>query len=66
MKRYGTVLVFDRGASKKDIRRALNKISNVLEENRCIISCKGGTYKRADYRIEEFDDKLGGPVWYLP
>jgi len=65
MKRHGTVLVFKKTATKKDIDAALKSISYVLEENYHLTKSKSG-YTHIPFRIEEFDDEIGGPVWYLP
>lgn len=57
MERRGCVLVFKKDATKKEIKEALKTIEHVVDLD----------YWSKDYdHIETFDDKYGGPVWYLP
>tara|TARA_R110000824_G_scaffold201667_5_gene385782 strand:- start:480 stop:650 length:171 start_codon:yes stop_codon:yes gene_type:complete len=51
----GTVLVFKEGATDGEIREALKKIEDILDND-------------PDFppTINEFENKWGGPVWYTP
>ena len=66
MKRYGTVLVFKKGVKKHDIEKALRSIAHVLQPDYFLKRDAKSYLQYAPYRVEEYDDKLGGPVWYLP
>ena len=61
MKRYGTVLVFKKHLSKKQIEDSLKKIQEILDS--CSIDKE---FKRVPFTVNEYDDTLGGPAWYLP
>jgi hypothetical protein len=64
MTRYGTVLVFKSGVSKKQAAQALEKIRDVLQDDYC---CEDWTSdERVPFIVHEFDDEMGGPVWYIP
>ena len=68
MKRFGSVLVFKRGVTKKQAEAALKKIQDVLADDYWIkdFDIKTGHGEKAKFIVNEFDDKWGGPVWYLP
>ncbi len=65
MKRYGTVLVFKQEVSEEEIREALDKIVDVLDDGYWLDPGQnlGGT---VPFRLEEFDGEEGGPVWHIP
>jgi len=65
MKRFGTVLVFKRGVTKKQAEEALQKIQDILDDHRHGREVDGKWVNNL-FHINEFDDKMGGPVWYLP
>jgi len=60
MKRLGTVLVFMEGVSRKEAVEALRKIESLLEHspNHPMLDIPS--------KVREFDDNVGGPVWYIP
>jgi hypothetical protein len=49
--RLGTVLVFNEGVTREQAREALKRLSDVL----------GYTP-----RLNDFESRWGGPVWYIP
>ncbi len=60
MKRFGTVLVFRQGVLKKQALDALRRLNDVLED-----PIEG--HDEAEFKwIRTFDDRDGGPVWYVP
>jgi hypothetical protein len=59
MKRYGTVLVFKKGITAKQAADALAKIKDVIDLD-------GYVRKGIEDRVQEYDDRYGGPVWYIP
>ena len=75
MKRHGTVIVFKPGTTPEEAVKALEKIADVLDFPEFVydykLSATEGDQrvrrpsKLIDF-IHDFDDKLGGPVWYLP
>ena len=65
MKRYGTVLVFKQEASKEEIREALDKIVNVLDDGYWLEPGQN-LGRTVPFRLEEFDEEEGGPDWYIP
>ena len=68
MKRYGTVLVFKAGITSKEATEAINKIADVLDLPKEAWDWE--TTRKRPYElidgIHEFDDEIGGPVWYIP
>lgn len=48
---YGTLLTFRKGVTEKQIREALAKIAPLCDH---------------EPRLEHFDDRWGGPVFYIP
>jgi len=57
MKRFGSVVVFKPEVTKEQAREALQKIKEVID----------WSYVNGEApRVHEFDDKMGGPVWYTP
>lgn len=64
MKRYGTVLTFAPGVSASQANAALKKF---VDENPGLLA-KDYFFGNStnEFRLEEFDDKYGGPVWYIP
>ena len=70
MKRFGTVLVFKRGVTKREAEEALEKIRDVLTEDYWIDQgnpkLENGMYNHVPFNVHEFDDEMDGPVWYLP
>ena len=65
MKRHGTILVFKRGVSEGEIREALGKIADVLDDGYWLEPGQN-LGRTVPFRPEEFDDEEGGPVWYIP
>lgn len=75
-RRHGTVLVFREGASEQEIRNAMALLvkTGILDEDYHLEypkSANGGEdYSRRSYpvpyRLETFDEEVGGPVWYVP
>lgn len=80
MKRHGAVLVFKKGVTPAKAAKALAKLADVLdvpEDTPLLVTgrvrkdgtqvatfgCKPFAFKDL---VEEFDDELGGPVWYIP
>ena len=66
MKRLGSVLVFKRGVSKKQAEVALRKIQDVLQEKSHIKYDEHDRPVRCSFVVNEFDERYGGPVWYIP
>lgn len=68
MIRYGTVLVFREGVTKEQAAEALLRLQNVVDFGGTVWNPEYGNprYKTPFDFIEEFDDKQGGPVWYIP
>ena len=66
MKRRGSVLVFKRGVTKKQAEVALRKIQDVLQENYHIKYDRCDKPVRCSFVVNEFDERDGGPVWYIP
>lgn len=70
--RLGTVIVFKKGVTKAQALAALSALNDVVEPGRWIdYPEKNGrpnysTPIPVTYRIEEFDEDTGGPVWYVP
>ncbi len=62
MNAIGTVLVFKPEVSKEEATKALEGLADFLQPN--WIDDKG--VSNQPFRLEEFDDEYGGPVWYLP
>ena len=60
----GTVLVFKKGTTPEEARAAIEKIADVLSPDYFI--GPGPDYKPVQCRLEEFDGRCGGPVWYIP
>jgi hypothetical protein len=48
---YGTLITFKRGVSEAKIKAALAKLAPLCD---------------SPPRIEKFDDRWGGPVFYIP
>ena len=65
MTRYGTVLRFARGTKREDAQAALDKF---VKDNPELLAQDhiGEANKRLAFRIEKYDDRFGGPVWYVP
>lgn len=53
MKRFGTVVTFKPGVTKEEAVNAIKK----LAEAGVVVEWP---------TVREFDDKYGGPVWYIP
>lgn len=72
MKRLGTVLRFKPGVTRAEADKALVGLTDLLEPCWLAERFEGGGYDYektrydAPYRLEEYDDKWGGPVWYIP
>jgi len=67
MRRYGTVIVFKKGVTKKQAEKALAKLedSGVVEVNEWQDPYTYDTMHTP--MVESYDDKYGsGPVWYIP
>jgi hypothetical protein len=60
MKRHGTVVVFKKGTTRKQAAKALEQIREVLD-----IGYHFGVRHIGDL-VRDFDDDVGGPVWYIP
>lgn len=54
-KRLGTVLVFRAGTTKSQAEEAIRHLRQFLDPE-----------MRLSGTIREFDDRDGGPVWYVP
>jgi hypothetical protein len=61
MKRHGAVLVFKKGAKPDRIAKAIGKLAA-----EGIIDLDYYLNGAPQALIREFDDKDGGPVWYVP
>lgn len=59
MKRYGTVFSFKKGVTAKQAAEALAKIADVIDLD-------GYVDPKIEARVKEYDDRYGGPVWYIP
>tara|TARA_Y100000296_G_C5056276_1_gene197445 strand:+ start:351 stop:533 length:183 start_codon:yes stop_codon:yes gene_type:complete len=55
MKRLGAVIVFKADVDKDEAVALLEKIVDDL-----------ATYWEPKDLVHEFDDEMGGPVWYIP
>lgn len=63
--KYGTVLVFKKGFSKEKIQNLLNTPALLEALEKCWLgSGEGKDY--VPYRLNKFEEKWGGPVWYIP
>ena len=51
--RYGTVLTFPPGLTEEEAKRLLDRL---LRGERALQTSG----------VEEYDDRYGGPVWYVP
>lgn len=58
MKRLGTILVFKPGVTKEKVAAMLIELADA--------GLIDVTLTKLPLRVHEFDDKDGGPVWYLP
>lgn len=80
MIRLGTVLVFKEGVSTEEAAAALAQIAEVLDlpdttyvyrdefcpkRRRTVCRQSKRPHEIAD-EVREFDEALGGPVWYIP
>ena len=79
MKRIGTVLTFKPAVTEEEAARALQSISFLLDlptstpepnyfindDGRKCVSYTSRPFAHADL-VNEFDDDIGGPVWYIP
>lgn len=67
MQRFGTVIVFKPEVTKEQAAEALHKIIELIDETQWWPTPSGQpTLEECEARIEEYDDKHGGPAWYLP
>lgn len=48
---YGTLLTFRPGTTEKEIKEALAKLAHLLDH---------------EPRVQKYDDRYGGPVFYIP
>lgn len=64
-KRLGTVLVFKPGVNAAKAAAALRKLDDVLADD-YFLGGHGGRSDPATFKLNEFDDERGGPVWYVP
>ncbi len=63
MQRFGTVLTFKEGVTREEAVEALRKIEDVLKLSDF---WKDRGEDPLERNIHDFDDKYGGPVWYIP
>lgn len=54
----GALIVFKEGVTERDARRALQKLSGLIEN-------AYGSDDPGDL-VRSFDRHVGGPVWYIP
>ena len=67
MKQLGTVLVFKAGVSKEAATAALKSIAPLLDDGYAAeFDPVAKKYQRRRFALHEFDNKYGGPVWYVP
>ncbi len=67
MIKRAALIYFTDEVSDEEARIALEKIANVLETPRDY-DWETGKYKDSsvgDY-VQDYDDDIGGPVWYIP
>ena len=57
--RYGAVIVFKKDLNRSTMRDALHKIGAYIDMDYFVA-------ERPRDLIESFDERDGGPVWYLP
>jgi hypothetical protein len=55
--RVGSVIVFREGITPQEAEAALEKIKDVIDPN---------YYVGGKPPVHKFDDRYGGPVWYIP
>jgi hypothetical protein len=63
--RLGAVLVFREGVSKADAEAALACIQKFLEPSYSFQPSSGYVQTPVP-AVREYDDDIGGPVWYIP
>tara|TARA_Y100000034_G_scaffold1017_1_gene1277 strand:+ start:4434 stop:4670 length:237 start_codon:yes stop_codon:yes gene_type:complete len=69
-RRHGAVLVFKRGVTPHQAAAALKKIADVLDipERSFTFTRDGNISTRFHFTdlVNDFDERDGGPVWYVP
>lgn len=69
MKRFGAVIVFRRHVSEAEAAQALHQLTTLIETGPGTpVPGSPGNFNppSGSDRLEEFDDRYGGPVWYVP
>ena len=66
MKRLGTVLVFKPGVTKDRARQALLQVRDVVEGGEKWSGFLNEPDQARRPWVEEYDDRDGHPVWYVP
>lgn len=63
VERIGAVIVFKKNLNRKHAETILNSIREYIDLDQKVGE---NDWEKISNSLNEFDDELGGPVWYLP
>lgn len=67
-KRFGAVLQFKEGVERAEAVRALRQLKDLLDLPDTVFDYETGKSRPITGKdiVREYDDNMGGPVWYIP